>query len=176
MADTVQAYPTNRQVFRSKPKPIVAALALLIAGALTFSMGITHIYFVEAMAWTFAIWGALLMFNHLVDYTTRYEVTDDSFTIHTPLVLWRTRRTWLWKNINRMHVVVERTEARAEDTTIQVFHNLPGTTVLDREDIVFNPELARIIAERAGLKAKRGQAMQSFDAIPQNAKETYNWQ
>ncbi|MBX2998695.1 MAG: hypothetical protein KF893_09325 [Caldilineaceae bacterium] len=176
MADTVQAYPTNRQVFRSKPKPIVAALALLIAGGLTFSLGITHIFFVEAMAWTFAIWGALLMFNHLVDFTTRYEVTDESFIIHTPLVFWRTRRTWHWTNISRMNVVVARTEARAEDATIQVYHSLPGTTVLDREDIVFDPELARLIAERAGLKAKRGQAMQSFDAIPQDAKETYNWQ
>jgi hypothetical protein len=176
MANSVQAYPTNHQVFRSKPKPIVAALALLIAGALTFSMGITHIFFVEAMAWTFAIWGALLMFNHLVDYTTRYEATEESFIIRTPLVLWRPRRVWQWKNINRMNVVVERTEARPEDVILQIYHTAPGSPVLDREDVVFNPELAKIVAERAGLKVKRGQDMQSFDAIPQNAKGTYSWQ
>jgi hypothetical protein len=176
MADTVQSYPTNRQIFRSKPKSIVAALSLLIAGLLTFSMGITHVFFVEAMAWTFAIWGALLMFNHLVDYTTRYEVTEETFIIHTPFVFWRVKRVWDWKNIKRMDVLVERIEARPEDATLQVYHTVSGSTVIDREDIAFNPELAQIIAERAGLKAKRGQAMQNFDAIPQDAKGAYNWQ
>lgn len=176
MTDTVQAYPTNRQVFRTRPKSIVAALALLIAGVLTFSMGITGVFFVEAMAWTFTIWGALLMFNHLVDYTTRYEVTEEALIVHTPLVLWRTKRVWDWKNVKRMDVLVERVEARPEDAIMQVYHTAPGSTVIDREDIVFNPDLARLVTERAGLKAKRGQAMQNFDAIPQDAKAAYNWQ
>jgi hypothetical protein len=59
---------------------------------------------------------------------------------------------------------------------LQIYHTAPGSPVLDREDVVFNPELAKIVAERAGLKVKRGQDMQSFDAIPQNAKGTYSWQ
>jgi hypothetical protein len=176
MTDTVQTFASDRRVFRTKPKPIVSALALFLAGILSFSLGLTRYFFVEAMVWTFTIWGALLLYNHLADYATTYEVTDTSLIIRTPFWFWRPKRVWDWAHINRMDLMVDRIEAKAEDVTMQIYHNAPGSTVIDREDIVFDPEFARIVIERSGLKAKRGQAMQSFDAIPQNEKGTYTWQ
>lgn len=179
MADTVGTYTTEtpeRQVFRTKPKSMVSALALLVAGVLTFSMGITHYFFVEAMAWIFTLWGALLMYNHLSDFFTRYEVTDQALVIYTPVILWRIKRVWDWKHINRMDLVVDRIEAEPEDVEMQVYYTAEGSTVLHREDIAYNPVLAKIIAERAGLKAKRGQTMTTFEQIPQDNKATYQWQ
>lgn len=176
MAEHVETISAQEQSFRTKPKPIVSALALLVAGIVTFSMGITHLFFVEAMAWVFALWGALLMYNHISDFFTRYVVTEDALVIYTPAILWRIKREWDWSGIKRMDVVVKQLEARPEDVEMQIFYTAAGSTVLHREDVVFNPELARIITERAGLKAKRGQEMASFDQIPQDAKGTYTWQ
>ena len=45
-----------------------------------------------------------------------------------------------------------------------------------REDMPYNPQLAQEIADRAGLKAERGSAMKSFDALPQEQKGRYTWQ
>jgi hypothetical protein len=176
MADITRAYTsTDGLIFRNRPRSIVAALALLLSGILTFSMGLTRLFFVEAMAWTFLIWGALLMYFHLADHATRYEVTDEALIIYTPFYFWQPTRTWTWKGIKRMDLIVNRREARPEDVTMQIYHTAEGSTVIDREDLVFNPQLAAIVAERAGLKAQRGQAMQNFDQIPQNVKETYSW-
>ncbi len=176
MAESVQTVAPDQQVFRTKPKSIVGALALLLAGVLAFTLGITDLFFVEAMAWTFTIWGALLMYNHLSDYATRYEITDDALVIFTPFIFWRPRRVWNWSQINRLDVLVGQVEAENEDATIQIYHVAQGSTVINREDVAYDPELAKIIVERAGLKAKRGQAMQSFALIPQDAKASYTWQ
>jgi hypothetical protein len=176
MAESVQTVAPENQKFRTQPKSIVGALAFFVGGVVAFTLGITHVYFVEAMAWTFTIWGALLMYNHLSDYATRYEITEDSLVILTPFIFWRPKRVWSWAQINRMDVIVGQVEAELEDVTMQVYHVAKGSTVINREDIAYDPELARIIAERAGLKAARGQAMQSFDKIPQDAKATYKWQ
>lgn len=176
MAESVQTVTPEHQIFRTRPKSIVGALALLIAGVLSFTQGYTNLFFVEAMAWTFSIWGALLMYNHLADYTTRYEITDEALVILTPFVFWRPKRVWDWAQINRMDVIVGQIEAEPEDVMMQVYRVATGSTVINREDMAYDPQLAQIIAERAGLKAKRGQAMQSFDKIPQDAKATYNWQ
>lgn len=176
MTDTVQTYASEHQVFRTRPKSIVSALSLFLAGILSFWLGLTNYFFVEAIVWTFAIWGALLLYNHLADYATRYVVTDDSLVIYTPLWFWQPKRVWDWSEINRLSLVVERLEAKPEDVTMQIFRVAKNSTVIDREDVSFDVEFARVIVERAGLKAKRGQAMQNFDAIPQDEKGTYNWE
>lgn len=176
MAERVESISTQDQSFRTQPKSIVSALALLVAGAVTFSMGITHLFFVEAMAWCFLLWGALLMYNHLSDFFTRYVVTDDSLVINTPAILWRMKRVWDWKHIKRMEILVKSTEAKPEDVEMQIYYTAQGSTVLHREDLVFTPELAKVVAERAGLKPQRGQAMTTFDSIPQGSKGKYTWQ
>ena len=176
MTESVQTAAPEQQIFRTRPKSIVGALAFFVAGVLSFTLGITHLFFVEAMAWTFSIWGALLMYNHLSDYSTRYEVTDDALVIYTPFIFWRPKRVWQWSEINRMDVIIGQIEAELEDVTMQIYRVVKGSTVINREDVAYDPELARIVAERAGLKAKRGQAMQSFAAVPQDAKASYTWQ
>ena len=78
MAESLQADEIREAVtFRGRPKSMVSASALLIAGILTFTMGIDRLFFVEAMAWTFLIWGALLLYGHIIDIGTVYEVSDE---------------------------------------------------------------------------------------------------
>lgn len=177
MAETYQAEANvERLIFKGKPKPMGAALAVLLAGALTFSMGMNRVFFVEAMAWTFIVWGALLLFGHIVDYSTTYEVTADALILRSPLRFWSFQKTMDWGHIKRMYVVVGRVEATAEDVTVQVIFTPEGSSQMIREDMPFDAQLAREIANRAGLKPERASAMKSFDAIPQEQKGRYTWQ
>ena len=162
-------------VFRGRPKSMVSAAALLIAGILTFSMGIHRLFCVEAIAYTFLIWGALLMYGHMIDIGTVFEVTDDAFELRSPLRFWALSRKWDWGHVTRLDLIVPRMEAAAGDVEMQVHYTPEGSTVLYREDIPFIPALAEEIAARAGLTPERQQEMQSFDSIPQEEKATYTW-
>ncbi len=154
---------------------MVSAAALLIAGILTFSMGINRLFFVEAIAWTFLIWGALLMYGHMIDIGTVFEVSDDAFDLRSPLRFWAMSRKWDWGHITRVDLIVSRLEAAEDDVVMQVHYSPEGSTVLYREDLPYIPALAQEIAARAGLTPERQQAMQSFDSVPQQEKETYTW-
>ncbi len=176
MAESLQADDIREAVrFRGRPKSMVSAAALLIAGTLTFTMGIDRLFFVEAIAWTFLIWGALLLYGHVIDIGTVYEVSDEGFVIRSPLRFWAIARKWEWGNMTRLDVVVRRREASQEDVDLQVHYTPEDSTVLFREDLPFIPELAEEIASRAGLTPERRQAMQSFDSIPQDEKGSYTW-
>jgi len=176
MAESLQAEEIGEAVtFKGKPKSMVSAAALLIAGTLTFTMGIDRLFFVEAIAWTFLIWGALLLYGHMIDIGTVYEVSDDGLVIRSPLRFWALSRKWEWENMTRLDVVVRRREASAEDVDLQVHYTPEDSTVLFREDLPFIAELAEEIASRAGLTPERRQAMQSFDSIPQDEKGSYTW-
>jgi hypothetical protein len=168
----------STRIFRARQKPIVAAAATTIAGLLPFVMGMTdQAFFVEAMAWTFLIWGLLLMYYHLIDYTTTYEVTEDGLILRAPFLPWRMKRVWPWQQINKLELVVGRTEARAEDVEMRIYYKKPDSLVIYREDVYYLlPEFAQEIIQRASLKPKKGQAMQTFETVPQDAKETYVWQ
>jgi hypothetical protein len=163
-------------IFKGKPKSMGAALAVMVAGALTFSMGMTTVFFVEAMAWTFIIWGGLLFYGHLIDMSTTYEVTDDALIVRSPLRFWSFGRSMGWSFIKRLNVVVERAEATEEDAGLQVIFIPEGTTQMVREDIPYYSQLAEEIVARAGLKAPKGSGMTKFDAIPQDGKGQYSWQ
>lgn len=176
MADSIQADDIQESVtFRGRPKSMVSAAALLIAGTLTFTMGIDRLFFVEALAWTFLIWGALLLYGHLIDIGTVYEVSDEGLAIKSPLRFWALSRKWDWGNMTRLDVIVRSREARAADVDLHVHYTPEDSTVLFREDLPFIPELAEEIAGRAGLKPERRQAMQSFDSIPQDERGSYTW-
>ncbi len=162
-------------VFRGRPKSMVSAAALLIAGILTFSMGINRLFFVEAIAWTFLIWGALLMYGHMIDIGTVFEVSADAFELRSPLRFWAMSRRWDWGHITRVDLIVSRLEAAEVDVVMQVHYTPEGSTVLYREDLPYIPALAEEIAARAGLTPERQQAMQTFDSIPQEEKGTYTW-
>ncbi|MBI3959028.1 MAG: hypothetical protein HY328_09480 [Chloroflexi bacterium] len=177
MAESLQAEASiERLIFKGKSKAMGAAIAVLAAGLLTFSMGINRVFFVEAMAWTFIVWGALLLYGHIIDYSTTYEVTDDALIVRSPLRFWSLGRSMDWGHIKRMNVVVGRVEAEAEDATVQVIYTPEGSTQMIREDMPFNAALAQEIVTRAGLKAVKGSGMTRFDAIPQDAKGQYTWQ
>jgi hypothetical protein len=176
MAESLQAEDIRESLtFRGKPKSMVSAVALLIAGTLTFTMGIDRLYFVEAIAWTFLIWGALLLYGHIIDLATVYEVSEQGLVIKSPLRFWALSRNWDWGHFTRMDVIVKKREASEADVELQVHYTPEDSTVLFREDIPFIPELAGEIADRAGLKPERGQAMQSFSSIPQDGKDSYTW-
>jgi len=162
-------------VFRGRPKSMVSAAALLIAGILTFSMGINRLFFVEAIAYTFLIWGALLMYGHMIDIGTVFEVTDDAFELRSPLRFWAMSRKWDWNHITRIDLIVSRMEATEGDVELRVHYTPEESTKLYREDLPYIPALAEEIAARAGLSPERQQAMQSFDSIPQEEKGTYTW-
>lgn len=154
---------------------MVSAAALLIAGILTFTMGINSLFFVEAIAWTFLIWGALLLYGHVIDLGTVYEVSDEGLEIRSPLRFWALSRKWDWPHFTRLELIVQRMEAVEEDVEMRIHYTPEGTTVLMREDLPYVPLLAEEIASRAALGPERGQAMQDFSSIPQDEKETYTW-
>ncbi|RME59201.1 MAG: hypothetical protein D6790_10920 [Caldilineae bacterium] len=176
MTESVQVQASEQGlVVRGRTKSIVGAMGLLIAGLLAFPMNFGRFFFVEAMAWTFTLWGALLLYLHIIDYTTVYVVDDEGVEVRSPLRFWKLVFRMDWGHISRMNIVVERLEADEEDVTIQVFYTPEGDVRLIREDLPYDPQLAAIIAEKAGLKPERGQAMTSFDAIPQDAKGVFVW-
>ncbi len=177
MAETLQADAVvERLIFKGQPKSMGAALAVMLAGILTFSMGLNRVFFVEAMAWTFIAWGALLLYGHIIDYSTTYEVTDDALIVRSPTRFWSLGRSMDWGHIKRMNVIVERAEAETEDVGLQVIYTPDGSTQMIREDMPYDPALAQEIATRAGLKAAKGSGMTSFQAIPQDSKGSYTWQ
>jgi hypothetical protein len=171
----VDTEPASPAVFPGPRRNFVSAIAMIVAGAGIFVMGITQYYFVEAMAWVFLIWGALLFYSDLLDVTLTYTVTGEALVLRSPLRFWGWRRVWPWQHIVQLIVVVERQEATAEDVEIQVYCTPEGSTALAREDMPYDPELARLVAEKAGLKPERGQKMQNFDQIPQDEKGVYTW-
>ncbi len=176
MAESIQAEEVQDTLtFRGRPKSMVSAAALLIAGVLTFTLGINRLYFVEAIAWTFLIWGALLLYGHLIEIGTVYEVSEDGLAIKSPLRFWAHSRSWDWGHMTRMEVVVGRREASESDVVLHVHYTPEDSTVLFREDLPYIPELAEEIANRAGLTPERRQAMQSFESIPQDEKASYTW-
>ena len=176
MAESTHAGEAQEPLFfRGRPKSMVSAAALLIAGILTFSMGINRLFFVEAIAYTFLIWGALLMYGHMIDIGTVFEVTDDAFELRSPLRFWAMSRKWDWNHITRIDLIVSRMEATEGDVELRVHYTPEESTKLYREDLPYIPALAEEIAARAGLSPERQQAMQSFDSIPQEEKGTYTW-
>ena len=176
MAESIQTGDAQEsQIFRSKPESMVSAAALLIAGTLTFTMGIDRIFFVEAIAWTFLIWGALLLYGHLIDIGTVFEVSEDGLEIRSPLRFWAQSRKWEWGHITHLDLIVGRLEATENDVVLHVHYTPEGSTVRFREDLPYVPALAEEIANRAGLTAEGQQAMQTFDGIPQEEKGTYTW-
>ena len=176
MAESLQADEFQESlIFRGRPKSMVSAVAMLIAGILTFTMGINRLFFVEAIAYTFLIWGALLLYGHVIELATVYEVSEEGLELRSPLRFWAVARRWDWGHITHLDLIVGRLEATENDVEMQVHYTPEGSTVLFREDLPYLPELAEEIASRAGLKPEGRQAMQTFSSIPQDDKGTYTW-
>jgi hypothetical protein len=163
-------------VFSGPKKNLVTGVAMAAAGLMAFNMGMTETFFIEAMAWTFLIWGALMIYSNLLEMNETYTLTDEALTVTNPIRFWGPKRTWLWKHINRMDLTIKRNDPTADDVKVFLFYTPPTQPgVLNRVDLAFNPELLKALASHAGLKAEKGSAFASLDAIPQDNPGTYTW-
>lgn len=154
---------------------MVPGVALLFAGVMAFSMGMTDVFFAEAIAWTFAIWGLLMIYGGLTDIYTTYEITEDALIIRNPIRPWLLRRTWDWGRVNRLDVVVKRNGAGKNDVVMQIYYAPEGELSNEREDRIFDATLAQIIIERAGLSPESGTPANAMD-IQKAEKASYSWQ
>jgi len=126
------------------------------------------------MAWTFVLWGALFLYGNLLDIYQTYQVTDEALIIKNPLRPWGATKVWDWAHLHRMDVVVKRAEAELDDAVMQIYYTPEGEIVIEREDRGYDPELARLIIERAGLKPTAPENPKDLAQLPPG-KRTYFW-
>jgi hypothetical protein len=162
-------------VFGGESRNMAMGIAMLGAGAGAFVLGLTHTFFAQAMAITFAFWGAFFLYNDLLLSTRRFIVTDEGLKIDVPMRLWSRSRLWAWKDVNRMDIVTYRRDIDQENSNIQIHHQYPGEIALDREDRNYDPELARLIIERAGLKPDKSVGSINLANLPTGRDATYTW-
>jgi hypothetical protein len=166
--------PDTSIAFHGSPRNMAVSITLLLAGIMAFVMGMTEVFFAEAMAWTFIIWGALFLFSDLLDYLATWRATDTALVMRSPGRFWRPTKIWDWEHIHRLDLVVKRIDPKVEDVVMQVYYTAPGDTALEREDRAYSEELTRLIIERARLKPTHAVNPTAFSEIP-HAKATYVW-
>ncbi len=165
---------TDEIVFQGSSKNMAVAVAMFVTAGLAFSMSLTDAYFASATAWTFVIWGGLLIYGNLIDVYQSYVVTKDALIIRNPVRFLQATKVWKWENVQRMDVVIKRLDPEYRDAVIQVHYQEPGEIVIEREDRAYDPELARLIIERAGLSAS-GDTFEDLTQLPKT-KGSYTWQ
>jgi hypothetical protein len=180
MADVAEATqaPIEPQAisFYGTPRNLVPGMALVLAGALAFTMHMTNVFFAEAMAWVFVIWGLMLIYAGLLDIYQIFTVTDDALIVYNPLRPWGRTKEWAWSDINRMDVIVRKKDIRPQDAKQQVYYQAPGELALEREDHAFDPKLAQLIVERAGLRPADKANPKDMAQLPTEIKATFTWQ
>jgi hypothetical protein len=162
-------------VFGGESRNMAMGIAMLAAGAGAFVLGLTHTFFAQATAITFVFWGLLFLYNDLLLSTRRFTVTDQGLKIDVPMRLWSRSRLWEWKDISRLDVVTYRRDVDQEHSQIQIHHQYPGEIALDREDRNFDPELAHLIIDRAGLKPDKANANPNLATLPAGRDASYTW-
>jgi hypothetical protein len=162
-------------VFDGVTGNFVPGVGLLFAGIMAFTMGMTDVFFARAFAWVFTIWGALFIFYGLLDLYNIYEVTGDALIIRNPLKIWSPRRTWDWGRIVRLDVVVKRRDARERDLEMRVYYTPEGELAQEREDRAFDPQLAQLIIDRAGLKPADKGTPRTAANLPRGEKVIFSW-
>lgn len=172
VAETPEAKKVYR--FTGSPRNLVPGVAILLAAAMAFSMGMTDVFFAEAIAWTFVLWGALLVYSGLQDINETYTVTDEHLEITNVMRPWGYKKRWHWAYVNRMDVVVKRAGAEPNDIEMRVYYVEPPSLAIHREDRIFDTELARLVVERAALRPLEN-APSDFSQIPTDKKATYTW-
>ena len=157
MADIAQANPVIAQPqskkFSGSSRNLVPGLALIVAGLIAPVMGLTDVYFAGALAWVFAIWGALLVYANLMDIYETYEVTDEALIIKDYYRFWQPTKTWAWDRIVRVDVVVNRVDDGHESSQKRIYYDLPDEGTIQREDRDYDPELTALVLVNAGLSA-----------------------
>ena len=173
---TEQAQPeANKFVFYGPRRNMAMGVAMLGGGIAAFAAGLTTTFFAEAIAWTFVLWGAFFLYGDLLLANRRLELTDDNLKIVIPLRPWGQSRTWAWKDINRMDIVLHRRDLTQETATLQIHHQYPGEIALEREDANYDPALARLIIERARLKPDGQDQAVDLTSLPLGQERIFTW-
>ena len=171
----IQEANSKQQIFRGSQRNLVIPLTLFLSGLTAFAMGMTHTFFGGAIAWTFVIWGALFLFSNLLDIYQEYEVTDEGLAIRNPIRLWTPDKFWTWKEIYRLDVLVSNRDTHLDNAAMNIYHELSGEIIKEREDRNLDPKLAQIIIERAELQPVDAGNPETIDKLPLNHKATYHW-
>ena len=161
-------------VFHGTPRNMVVGTTFLLAGVIAFTMGMTTVFFAKALAWTFVIWGVLFLLYDFYDWNRTWVVSDEGLRIGSGVSRRKSRTVWEWANVNRLDLIVKRYQPKTQDIVMQVYYTAPGDARLVREDRVFSPDLARLIIERASLKATHAINPAELDVFPPD-KVTYIW-
>lgn len=169
-----KANEKTKIVFTGTHRNMAVGVAMFVTGTLAFSMDLTHTFFAEATAWTFVLWGLLFIYGSLLDVYQSYEVREDALVIRNPIRFLLPTKEWAWENLQRVDLVVRRAEAEYQDTTLKVYYQEPGELTIEREDRVYDPELARLIIERAGLQPVDKKNPSDLTQLPKT-KATYIW-
>jgi hypothetical protein len=164
----------ERIVFRGSQRNMAVGVGMIVAGGLAFTMGLTDVFFAEAMAWVFVIWGALFLFSDVLDVLKTWAVGPEALEIRSPGRWWSPNKMWGWGEISRLDIIVKRAEARMQDVEMQVYYTAPGDSALEREDRAYSPHLAQLIIERAQLKAAGKDNPTNFEELPEG-KTSYIW-
>jgi hypothetical protein len=162
-------------VFGGETRNMAMGIAMLGAGAGAFVAGLTHTFFAEAIAITFIFWGLFFLYTDLLLSTRRFTVSDEGLKIDVPMRMWSRSRMWAWADINRLDVITYQRDVDLANAMLQVHHQYPGEIALEREDRNFDPELARLIIERAGLKPDKDTAGTDLANLPAARNATYTW-
>ena len=163
-------------LYQGTPRNLVPGMAMVLASAAAFVMNLTHVFFAEAMAWTFLIWGVLLILTGLLDIYQTYEVTDNSLVIRNKIRFWSQGKVWDWAEISRLEVAVGKKDRRPQDAMLRIFRTAQGELALEREDRAFNAELAQAIIERAELKPAAKDNPKDLTLLPVERAAIYSWQ
>lgn len=164
----------NKIIFTGTHRNMAVGVAMFATATLAFSMDLTHTFFARATAWTFVLWGLLFIYGSLLDVYQSYEVREDALVIRNPIRFLLPTKVWAWENIQRVDLVVRRNDAEYQDTTLKVYYQEPGELTIEREDRVYDPELARLIIENAGLQPVDKKNPTNLVQLPK-AKATYIW-
>jgi hypothetical protein len=168
--------PNSPMIYTGSPNNLVPGIALLIGGLLAFTMNMTDVYFAEAIAWTFVIWGVLLIYIGLLDLYETYEVTDEALIVRNPMRPWAPKKTFDWGRVTRLDVVVKRAGTDdANDVTMHVYYQPEGEIANERRDRTYTPALAATIVERAVLSPADKNTPTDVTRVPRNEKATYTW-
>ena len=167
--------PRNAIVFGGETRNMAMGIAMLGGGIAAFIAGLTNTFFAEAIAWTFIAWGILFLYGDLLLATRRSTVTDEGLEVQIPFRLWDRSKHWVWKDITRLDVVIDRRSTRARDTQLHISHQFPGEISLGREDRNFDPELAALIIERARLKPDGDAAKVDLNNLPLGSAQMLTW-
>ncbi|MEZ4708860.1 MAG: hypothetical protein R3A44_16750 [Caldilineaceae bacterium] len=173
--ENAQHEAPNKLIFRGSQRNLVIPLTLLLAGLMAFTMGMTRTYYGGATAWTFVIWGALFLFSNLLDVYQEYEVTDEGLAIRNPMRIWTPDKFWTWNEIYRLDILVRNRDTRLDDASMNIYHELSGEIVKEREDRNLDAKLAQIIIERSKLQPVDAANPESISKLPLNHKATYHW-